>query len=106
MSKTTKRAKLQIRRERLDLTSFYLRLVAGNGECLMSGESYATHSNAKRGRVDVLNAMIQVLRAEGFIVTAPSRCAHCKKVFDEPSAFEDEDICPKCAAEMAAEGNE
>ena len=44
----------------------YVRLKASNGEPLMHGEVL---SDGERGREAVINAMVEVLEAEGYLVT-------------------------------------
>ena len=62
MSPTKKRATLTVRNDR------FVRLTASNGESLLHGEIL---DDAERGRVAVINAMVQVLQGEGYTVTPP-----------------------------------
>lgn len=96
--------KVTVKRALGEARQWYWSAKAGNGEIQAHGQMHPTRWNAKRAWETFLTVTcVALLRQMGWTVTPPTRCADCGKVFDGPSAFEDEDICPKCGAEYAKE---
>lgn len=62
-----KTAKLTI--ETTTGVSGYITLVASNGKEVMRSEDYASVFNTKRAKGDIINAMVEALRREGYSVT-------------------------------------